>query len=59
MKKKKKQTKFKVSTKGKNAGYSGKFGKKIKSKKTGKTYTGKQATKAEAKRRSMFSHMNK
>lgn len=51
--------KYKVSTKGKNSGYSGKFGKKITSKKTGKTYTGKQATKKAAKRRVMFSHMKK
>ncbi|MGL5752765.1 MAG: hypothetical protein ACRCXT_19660 [Paraclostridium sp.] len=49
--------KYTVSTKGKNKGYSGTFGKKITSKKTGRTYTGKNATKAAAKRRAMFSHM--
>lgn len=49
--------KYTVNTKGKNAGYTGEFGKKITSKKTGKTYTGKEATKAAANRRVMFSHM--
>ncbi|MGL5750571.1 MAG: hypothetical protein ACRCXT_08595 [Paraclostridium sp.] len=50
--------KYTVATgKSKNAGYSGTFGKKITSKKTGKTYTGKNATKAAAKRRVMFEHM--
>lgn len=49
--------KYKVATKGPGSGYTGEFGKRITSKKTHKTYTGKNATKAAAKRRVMFEHM--
>ncbi len=51
--------KYTVSTKGKNAGYKKNKDGSITSKKTGKTYKGKQASLAARKRRVMFSHMKK